>query len=144
MNPFLKTLLSPRSLRAALKEATPEQLDDGLSKFMMVSEEMKDAHEKKQQEEAEELQKLEQFKQHIIEQGINFTALSKLMTGKLKAKKKPTKIATDKPQTTPIYHYEKDGEMKQWNGKGDMPNVIKKSIENGLTLSDFLKKDTQQ
>nr|WP_069595120.1 H-NS family nucleoid-associated regulatory protein [Aliivibrio fischeri]OED51281.1 hypothetical protein BEI47_20005 [Aliivibrio fischeri] len=143
MNSCLKTLLSPRSLRAALKEATPKQLDDALSKFIMVSEEMKDAHEKKQQKEAEELQKLEKFKQHIIEQGIDFSALSKLMTGKskAKAKKKPTKIATNKPQTNPIYYYEKDGEMKQWNGKGDMPNVIKKSIENGLALSDFLKKD---
>ena len=142
MNPFLKTLLSPRGLRAALREVTPEQLDDGLSTFMMVSEEMKEAHEKKQQEEAEELQKLEQFKQHIIEQGIDFNALSKLMTGKSKAKKKPVKEATEKPQTNPIYHYEKDGEIKQWNGKGDTPNVIKKAIENGLALSDFLKKES--
>ncbi|MGF1903629.1 H-NS family nucleoid-associated regulatory protein [Aliivibrio salmonicida] len=133
MNPFLKTLLSPRSLRAALRDATPEQLDDGLSTFMMVSEEMKEAHEKKQQEEAEELQKLEQFKQHIIEQGIDFSALSKLMIGKPKAKKK-----TATAQTELVYNYEKDGEKKQWNGKGDMPNIIKQAIHNGGKLTDFL------
>ncbi|GEK15743.1 H-NS family histone-like protein [Aliivibrio fischeri] len=133
MNPLLKTLLNTRTLRKTLNEATPEQIETLLANVILVSDEIKEIHRKKAEEDAIKLQELELFKQQIIDKGIDFEALSKIMTGKQKAKKK-----TATAQTELIYHYEKDGEKKQWNGKGDMPNIIKQAIHNGSKLTDFL------
>ena len=133
MNPLLKTLLNSRSLRKTLNEATPEQIETLLANVISVSDEIKETHQKKAEEDAMKLQELEQFKQQIIDKGIDFEALSKIMSGKPKAKKKTATV-----QTELIYHYEKDGEKKQWNGKGDMPNIIKQAIHNGSQLTDFL------
>ncbi|GLR76808.1 H-NS family nucleoid-associated regulatory protein [Aliivibrio sifiae] len=142
MTPVLKTLLNTRTLRKALNQATLKQRESVLNNITLLNDEIKATLQKKAEEDALKQQELELFKQHIIEKGIDFTALSKLMTGKSKANKKPEKGATEKPRLPLTYHYEKDGEMKQWNGKGDTPNVIKKAIENGLELSDFLRKES--
>ncbi|WP_265462685.1 H-NS family nucleoid-associated regulatory protein [Aeromonas salmonicida] len=134
MNDFLKTLLNIRSLRAALRELSFEQLVEVKEKLDEVFAEREQQENKIKAESAERLQKLAEFTELLKEAGIDpselvGTAAPAKSEGSAKAKRAPRPAK---------YKYTEDGQEKTWTGQGRMPKAIAAAVEGGKALDDFL------
>lgn len=61
MSDFIKVLLNSRSLKAAARELTLEQLEEGLSKLTTVIEELRGQKEQEQKDREAHAQKVRQY-----------------------------------------------------------------------------------
>ncbi|MCO4174444.1 H-NS histone family protein [Aeromonas veronii] len=134
MNDFLKTLLNIRSLRAALRELSFEQLVEIREKFEEIFAEREQQENKIKAESAERLQKLAEFTEMLKEAGIDPSELVGTVApakgdGTVKAKRTPRPAK---------YRYTEDGQEKTWTGQGRMPKAIAAAVEGGKALEDFL------
>lgn len=134
MNDFLKTLLNIRSLRAALRELSFEQLVEVKEKLDEVFAEREQQESKIQAESAERLQKLAEFTEMLKQAGIDpselvGTATTAKAEGTVKSKRAPRPAK---------YRYTEDGQEKTWTGQGRMPKAIAAAVESGKALEDFL------
>ncbi len=134
MNDFLKTLLNIRSLRAALRELSFEQLVEIREKFEEIFAEREQQENKIKAESAERLQKLAEFAELLKDAGIDpselvGTAAPVKSDGSVKAKRAPRPAK---------YRYTEDGQEKTWTGQGRMPKAIADAVAAGKTLEDFL------
>ncbi|RQM70451.1 transcriptional regulator [Aeromonas jandaei] len=134
MNDFLKTLLNIRSLRAALRELSFEQLVEVKEKFDEVFAEREQQETKLREESAERLQKLAEFTELLKDAGIDpselvGTATTAKAEGIVKAKRAPRPAK---------YRYTEDGLEKTWTGQGRMPKAIAAAVAAGKALDDFL------
>lgn len=134
MNDFLKTLLNIRSLRAALRELSFEQLVEVKEKLDEVFAEREQQESKIQAESAERLQKLAEFTELLKEAGIDPSELVGTTTkvnaeGAVKSKRAPRPAK---------YRYTENGQEKTWTGQGRMPKAIAAAVEGGKALEDFL------
>ena len=134
MNDFLKTLLNIRSLRAALRELSFEQLVEVREKFEEIFAEREQQETKLREESAERLQKLAEFTDLLKQAGIDPSELVGTVapakgdgTGKAKRTPRPAK-----------YRYTEDGQEKTWTGQGRMPKAIAAAVEGGKALEEFL------
>ena len=94
MNEFLKILLNIRSLRAALRELSFEQLVEVREKFEEIFAEREQQENKIKAESAERLQKLAEFTEMLKQAGIDpselvGTAAPAKSEGSTKAKRAP-------------------------------------------------------
>ncbi|EKP0310070.1 H-NS family histone-like protein [Aeromonas hydrophila] len=133
MNDFLKTLLNIRSLRAALRELSFEQLVEVKGKFDEIFAEREQQETKLREESAERLQKLAEFTELLKEAGIDPSELVGTVApakadGLAKAKRAPRPAK---------YKYTEDGQEKTWTGQGRMPKAIAAAVEGGKALEDF-------
>ena len=134
MNDFLKTLLNIRSLRAALRELSFEQLVEAKDKFDEIYAEREQQESKLREESAERLQKLAEFAELLKDAGIDpselvGTAAPVKSDGSAKAKRAPRPAK---------YKYIEDGQEKTWTGQGRMPKAIAEAVAAGKALDDFL------
>lgn len=134
MNEFLKTLLNIRSLRAALRELSFEQLVEVKEKLDEVFAEREQQENKIKAESAERLQKLAEFTELLKAAGIDpselvGTAAPAKADGSAKAKRAPRPAK---------YKYAEDGQEKTWTGQGRMPKAIAEAVANGRALEEFL------
>lgn len=134
MNDFLKTLLNIRSLRAALRELSFEQLVEVREKFEEIFAEREQQETKLREESAERLQKLAEFTEMLKDAGIDpselvGTAAPAKSEGSTKAKRAPRPAK---------YRYTEDGQEKTWTGQGRMPKAIAAAVESGKALEEFL------
>ena len=134
MNDFLKTLLNIRSLRAALRELSFEQLVEIREKFEEIFAEREQQENKIKAESAERLQKLGEFTEMLKTAGIDpselvGTAAPAKADGSAKAKRTPRPAK---------YRYTEDGQEKTWTGQGRMPKAIAAAVEGGKALEEFL------
>lgn len=134
MNDFLKTLLNIRSLRAALRELSFEQLVEVREKFEEIFAEREQQETKLREESAERLQKLAEFTELLKDAGIDpselvGTAAPAKAEGSAKAKRAPRPAK---------YKYIEDGQEKTWTGQGRMPKTIAEAVANGRALEEFL------
>lgn len=134
MNDFLKTLLNIRSLRAALRELSFEQLVEIREKFEEIFAEREQQENKIKAESAERLQKLAEFTEMLKQAGIDpselvGTAAPAKSEGSTKAKRAPRPAK---------YKYTEDGQEKTWTGQGRMPKAIAEAVAAGKALDDFL------
>lgn len=134
MNDFLKTLLNIRSLRAALRELSFEQLVEVKEKLDEVFAEREQQESKIQAESAERLQKLAEFTEMLKVAGIDpselvGTATTAKAEGTVKSKRAPRPAK---------YRYTEDGQEKTWTGQGRMPKAIAAAVESGKALEEFL------
>ncbi|MFM5716185.1 H-NS family nucleoid-associated regulatory protein [Aeromonas allosaccharophila] len=134
MNDFFKTLLNIRSLRAALRELSFEQLVEIREKFEEIFAEREQQENKIKAESAERLQKLAEFTEMLKQAGIDpselvGTAAPAKSEGSTKAKRAPRPAK---------YRYTEDGQEKTWTGQGRMPKAIAAAVEGGKALDDFL------
>lgn len=134
MNDFLKTLMNIRSLRAALRELSFEQLVEIREKFEEIFAEREQQETKLREESAERLQKLAEFTELLKQAGIDPSELVGTVapakgdgTGKAKRTPRPAK-----------YRYTEDGQEKTWTGQGRMPKAIAAAVEGGKALEEFL------
>lgn len=133
MNDFLKTLMNIRSLRAALRELSFEQLVEIREKFEEIFAEREQQETKLREESAERLQKLAEFTELLKEAGIDPSELVGTVApakadGLAKAKRAPRPAK---------YKYTEDGQEKTWTGQGRMPKAIAAAVEGGKALEDF-------
>jgi len=134
MNDFLKTLLNIRSLRAALRELSFEQLVEIREKFEEIFAEREQQETKLRKESAERLQKLAEFTEMLRTAGVDpselvGTAAPAKTDGSAKAKRAPRPAK---------YKYIEDGQEKTWTGQGRVPKAIAEAVAAGKTLEDFL------
>jgi DNA-binding protein H-NS len=134
MNDFLKTLMNIRSLRAALRELSYEQLVEAKEKFDEIYAEHEQQETKLREESAERLQKLAEFTEMLKTAGIDpselvGTATTAKAEGTVKSKRAPRPAK---------YRYTEDGLEKTWTGQGRMPRAIAAAVEGGKALEDFL------
>ncbi|MGL5597940.1 H-NS family nucleoid-associated regulatory protein [Aeromonas mytilicola subsp. aquatica] len=134
MNDFLKILLNIRSLRAALRELSFEQLVEAKEKFDEIYAEREQQESKLREESAERLQKLAEFTEMLKTAGIDpselvGTATTAKAEGTVKSKRAPRPAK---------YRYTEDGLEKTWTGQGRMPRAIAAAVEGGKALEDFL------
>lgn len=134
MNDFLKTLLNIRSLRAALRELSFEQLVEIREKFEEIFAEREQQENKIKAESAERLQKLAEFTEMLKQAGIDpselvGTAAPAKAEGSAKVKRAPRPAK---------YKYTEDGQEKTWTGQGRMPKAIAEAVATGKALEDFL------
>lgn len=133
MNEFLKTLLNIRSLRAALRDLSFEQLEEVKDKFDQVYAELFAATEKDRAAQAEHQRKLVEFSEMLKVAGIDPRDLVGNATSATSAEKGKSKRAPRPPK----YKYQEDGQEKTWTGQGRMPKAIAEQIEQGKSLEQF-------
>lgn len=132
MSEFLKVLLNIRSLRAALRELSLEQVKEAHEKIEMIYLERLEQAEKEQAAQAEHQQKLAEFQAMLAQAGIDPTELvssTPAAATVAKAKRAPR---------PPKYRYVENGVEKTWTGQGRTPKFLVQQLEQGRQLDDFL------
>jgi DNA-binding protein H-NS len=132
VNEFLKVLLNVRSLRAALRELSLEQLQEAHEKIESIYLERLEQAEKEQAANAEHQQKLAEFQAMLAQAGIDPTELvgsAPAAATAAKAKRAPR---------PPKYRYVDNGQEHTWTGQGRMPKYLAQQLEQGRQLDDFL------
>ncbi|MGL5488176.1 MAG: H-NS family nucleoid-associated regulatory protein [Shewanella sp.] len=132
MSEFLKVLLNIRSLRAAMRELSLEQVKEAHEKIEMIYLERLEVAEKEQAAQAEHQQKLAEFQAMLAQAGIDPTEL----LGSAPAAVTATK--TKRAPRPPKYRYVENGVEKTWTGQGRTPKFLAEQLEQGRQLDDFL------
>lgn len=133
MNEFLKVLLNIRSLRAALRELSFEQLEEVNEKFSSIYNERAAEIEKTRAANAERLAKLAEFQAMLADAGIDPAELVQGVTAG-KAQREGAKRAPRPPK----YRYMDNGEEHTWTGQGRTPKALAAMLEQGRQLEEFL------
>ncbi|WHF38498.1 H-NS family nucleoid-associated regulatory protein [Aeromonas salmonicida] len=133
MSEFLKVLLNIRSLRAAMRELSLEQLQEAHEKIESIYLERLEHAEKEQAANAERQQKLAEFQAMLADAGIDPTELVQGVPAG-KAQRDGTKRAPRPPK----YRYMANGEERTWTGQGRTPKFLAEQLEQGRQLDDFL------
>lgn len=133
MSEFLKVLLNIRSLRAAMRELSLEQVKEAHEKIEAIYLERLELAEKEQAANAERQQKLAEFQAMLADAGIDPAELvgsaPSSSTSAVKAKRAPR---------PPKYRYVENGVEKTWTGQGRTPKFLAEQLEQGRQLDEFL------
>ena len=100
MNDFLKTLMNIRSLRAALRELSFEQLVEIREKFEEIFAEREQQETKLREESAERLQKLAEFTEMLLAVGLRSFSMHPSQLPAIKQRILRTEIAPLAPHAT--------------------------------------------
>ncbi|ARF52607.1 MULTISPECIES: H-NS family histone-like protein [Pantoea] len=127
----LKALNNLRILRAQAREIELDVLNEMLEKLSVVVAERREEEEAEQAMLREKADKLAKYKEMLMNDGIDISELVDLPTEtKTKAKRAPRPAK---------YRYtDENGETKSWTGQGRTPSPIKKALDAGGSLDDFL------
>ena len=87
MSNFIKVLLNIRSLKAAARELTIEQLEDGLSKLTAVIDELRSQKQTEQRQNEERARKIAEYKALMAADGIDAAELLGTVEPKTTSKK---------------------------------------------------------
>ncbi|MDM5134845.1 H-NS family nucleoid-associated regulatory protein [Aeromonas salmonicida] len=133
MNEFLKVLLNIRSLRAACRELTLEQLEEGLEKLSAIVAERQQDEAADRQAREEHQRKINEYTEMLKAAGIDPAELVGTVANE------PAK-ATKKGKRAPRpakYRYLDNGVEKTWTGQGRMPSAIAKAVAEGKSIEEF-------
>ena len=134
MSEFLKVSLNVRSLRAALRELSLEQVKEAHEKIELIYLERLELAEKEQAAQAEHQQKLAEFQAMLAQAGIDPTEL----VGSAPAAATAAKAKAKRAPRPPKYRYVENGVEKTWTGQGRTPKFLAEQLEQGRQLDDFL------
>lgn len=129
MSDVIKALLNARSLKAASKELTLEQLEESLAKFTKIVEERKAEEEAVRAANEEKNRELEEIKQLLKEKGIDPAELLSPAASETKKRE---------PRPAKYQYQDEQGEWRQWTGQGRKPKPIQQALDAGKSLDDFL------
>ncbi|EKP0262644.1 H-NS histone family protein [Aeromonas sobria] len=132
MSEFLKVLMNARSLRAALRELSFEQLVEAKEKFDAMFQEREASALKEMAEQEGRLAKLAEFHVLLKEAGIDPTEL----VGVSEPKAVKGRVSKRAPRPAK-YKYTEDGVEKTWTGQGRMPKAIATAVADGASLESF-------
>ncbi|MFM4842591.1 H-NS family nucleoid-associated regulatory protein [Aeromonas veronii] len=132
MSEFMKVLLNIRSLRAAMRELSLEQVKEAHEKIESIYLERLEQAEKEQAANAEHQQKLAEFQAMLAQAGIDPIELlgsTPAVATAAKAKRAPR---------PPKYRYVENSVEKTWTGQGRTPKFLAEQLEQGRQLDEFL------
>ena len=132
MNDFIKVFLNARSLRAATKELTVEQLEDVLIKFTKIVDDRKEVEAAEQEKQQEKQAKMSEILLQLKENGISpeeLMGLTESTVEKTKTKRGPRPAK---------YAYDLNGETKTWTGQGRIPLPLQEVMNEKGTIEEFL------
>ncbi|MGZ8065602.1 H-NS family histone-like protein [Aeromonas salmonicida] len=133
MNEFLKVLLNIRSLRAACRELTLEQLEEGLEKLSAIVAERQQDEAADRQAREEHQRKINEYTEMLKAAGIDPSELVGTVANEpAKAAKKGKRA----PRPAK-YRYLDNGVEKTWTGQGRMPSAIAKAVAEGKSIEEF-------
>ncbi|WP_026957997.1 MULTISPECIES: H-NS family nucleoid-associated regulatory protein [Aliagarivorans] len=133
MSDFLKVFTNARSLKAATKDLSIEELEASFAKLEAILDERRAAEAEKEEAEREHREKLEKYKEMLESDGIDPNELMAMLeTAKTGTRKKREPLPAK-------YRYTDNGVEKTWTGQGRTPSVIKSAVDAGeKKLEDFL------
>lgn len=132
MNDFIKIFLNARSLRAATKELSVDQLEDVLIKFTKIVDDRKEVEAADLEKQQEKQAKMNEILLQLKENGISPEELMNLTdsaTEKTKTKRGPRPAK---------YAYDLNGETKTWTGQGRMPLPLQEIMNEKGSIEEFL------
>ncbi|WP_432453494.1 MULTISPECIES: H-NS family histone-like protein [unclassified Agarivorans] len=134
MTDFIKVFLNARSLKAATKELSIEQIEESYNKLKSILDERYQVRAEEEQQQREKQEKLEKYKALLEQDGIDPNELlSMIEQAPVKERKKR------EPLPAKYKFVDENGEEKTWTGQGRTPSPIQKAIKNeGKTKADFL------
>ena len=133
MNEFLKVLLNIRSLRAACRELTLEQFEEGLEKLSAIVAERQQDEAADRQAREEHQRKINEYTEMLKAAGIDPAELVGTVANEpAKAAKKGKRA----PRPAK-YRYLDNGVEKTWTGQGRMPSAIAKAVAEGKSIEEF-------
>lgn len=129
-NPF-NGLNNIRVIRAAAREMGYEIMEEIREKLCAVVDDMREEHHARSREDAERKEKLEKYRQMLLNDGIDPGELAgEITTGKTKTKR---------PPRPPRYRYtDAEGNERTWTGQGRTPAAMAEALEKGQRIEDFL------
>ena len=130
MNEFLKVLLNIRSLRAACRDLTLEQLEEGLEKLSAIVDERRQDESAERQAREEHQKKIAEYAEMLKAAGIDPAELANTVVPE------NTKVSKRAPRPAK-YRYLDNGVEKTWTGQGRMPSVIAKAVAEGKSVEAF-------
>lgn len=130
MNEFLKVLLNIRSLRAACRDLTLEQLEEGLEKLSAIVDEHRQDESAERQAREEHQKKIAEYAEMLKAAGIDPAELVNTVVPE------NTKVSKRAPRPAK-YRYLDNGVEKTWTGQGRMPSVIAKAVAEGKSVEAF-------
>lgn len=130
MNEFLKVLLNIRSLRAACRDLTLEQLEEGLEKLSTIVDERRQDESAERQAREEHQKKIAEYAEMLKAAGIDPAELVNTVVSE------NTKVSKRVPRPAK-YRYLDNGVEKTWTGQGRMPSVIAKAVAEGKSVEAF-------
>ncbi|WP_404838909.1 H-NS family nucleoid-associated regulatory protein [Aeromonas media] len=132
MNEFLKILLNIRSLHAACRDLSLEQLEEGLQKLSEVVAERQQDESAERQAREEHQKKIAEYAEMLKAAGIDPAELVGTVATE------STKASKGKRAPRPAkYRYLDNGVEKTWTGQGRMPSAIAKAVAEGKSVEDF-------
>lgn len=131
MTDFIKVLTNARSLKAAVRELTLEQLNDGFAKFTEIVDERRAAAEANKAQEDARKQKIEEMKALLAAEGLD---VADLVAAIGTTDKSATKRA---PRPAKYKYIDESGNEKLWTGQGRTPSVIQKALDAGEPIEKF-------
>lgn len=134
MNEFIKVFLNARSLRAATKELTIEQLEEVLIKFTKIVSDRKEADALELVKQQEKQAKINEILAQLKDNDISPEELLRLTEA---AQAKPKTKRSPRPAK---YSYEHEGETKTWTGQGRMPLPLQTVMNETGSIEQFLIK----
>lgn len=136
MSDFLKTFLNARSLKAATKELSLEQMEETLGKLEAIVSERREEEQARIEAERAKLEKLKEYREMMAKDGIDPAELVDVLEPK-----QATQGRRKRAPLPPKYRYYENGVEKTWTGQGRTPAVIQNAIDNeGKSKDDFLIK----
>jgi DNA-binding protein H-NS len=127
MTYFISTLTHARKFKAAVSMLELAELRSFQEKLLALI----DTREKEEAEavslNSERNAQINEIKRKMSELGLSAEDLDHVTKPKKKREPRPAK-----------YQIEVDGKMLTWTGQGRMPTELKKEIDEGFELSDFL------
>lgn len=132
MTDFIKVFLNARSLRAATKELSVEQLEEVLIKFTTIVDDRKEAEAADLEKQQAKQAKMNEILLQLKENGISpeeLMGLTEATTEKTKAKRGPRPAK---------YAYDLNGDTKTWTGQGRMPLPLQEVMNEKGSIEEFL------
>ncbi|ORJ14930.1 H-NS histone family protein [Aeromonas salmonicida] len=128
-----EVLLNIRSLRAACRELTLEQLEEGLEKLSAIVAERQQDEVADRQAREEHQRKINEYTEMLKAAGIDPAELVGTVANEpAKAAKKGKRA----PRPAK-YRYLDNGVEKTWTGQGRMPSAIAKAVAEGKSIEEF-------
>ena len=130
MSDVFKTLLNLRSLRVTAREMALEDLQEGLQKLQTVVAEREEAEAEERAKNKEREDKLQFYREMLADEGIKPEELVAMLAGTPKPKRAP--------RPAKYKFTDENGEEKTWTGQGRTPSGLKRLLDDGKSLEDFL------
>ncbi|GAA0487687.1 MULTISPECIES: H-NS family nucleoid-associated regulatory protein [Tatumella] len=131
MSDAFKVLNNIRTLRAQARDLALSDLEEVLEKLTVVVNERREEIEAEQAQNREKEEKLTKYREMLLADGIDPNEL----LGSIEVSKKRVKRA---PRPAKYKYTDENGETKSWTGQGRTPAAIKKALDEGKSLDDFL------